>query len=592
MIIGKKHIAPDKGCLPFSSYYSSAYYCDVERIEFQSKSGEPIANDPLQGVSRSAAVEKEAQDYADRIITQARALKRNKKKVQQNCNAEATSNALDPKFCHWRHTCDGCGVTPIVGLRYHALNQPDFDYCQGCFELHREDDGEIVFETQQLVRDKRYQKLNQVKARKKGLQRKTLVSKESTFDKDIKVAIERSLEDDSVVGKKVAAEQNEEKCNERTPPMKEDEPCSFHTAQDLKEIESFIDTTIDSVNSFVSGVLMELSDNLIDDVKKGDDVDVSIVKENAGLVKVEVADDLKVDGVNKDSAEDGTPEFTGAVGAIDASEISVKSNVSMLSDELVSVDVGDNSTPPLSPAALLDNEPEIKVVTEGRVCAAADTDPEEGVDVEQGMSPKKDEAEVIIVEAEDPEVTSVMSRSSSGESWDMCAEDEAMARAASVIGSALFEQSDILVQSDDSASGIVLSHVGTNVGDVPGGDDDSSTSSNGSSISSHSSSKSSKSSSSINLSSSSSSLSSKSCQSSSSEGSRSSDNSSSSWSAISKALIERWDKELKGLADFGFTDTSKCIEALESLTAANIGCDRDEPVTLHQAVDYLLKHAE
>lgn len=40
--------------------------------------------------------------------------------------------SFDPNFVHNRHTCDGCGVSPIVGHRYHATNIPDFDLCAGC----------------------------------------------------------------------------------------------------------------------------------------------------------------------------------------------------------------------------------------------------------------------------------------------------------------------------------------------------------------------------------------------------------------------------------------------------------------------------
>jgi len=558
----------------------------VERIEFQSEPCEPRVNVPLREVApRSASVDKQAQDFGDRIVTQARVLHARKKKSQKLPKAKSESKVLDPNFSHWRHTCDGCGVTPIVGLRYHAMNRPDFDYCQGCYKLHGDDDEGIVFEPRQLVRDKHYQKLKRAKVCKKGVQRKApVVANESAFDKDIKVAIERSLKD-CVPNTEVVAQKVEETCKVQMPPMKEDDPDSFHTAQDLKEIESFIDTTIDSVNSFVSGVLTELSDNLIDDFEKDCGEDVPKMKEHA---EVEVHEDLKeVEGVREDSSV-GPLEVTGVVGSADALEVSVQS------DEMFSVDINEDSKPPSQSETPADIVPEINAVTESRAYTAADADSEEEVDIEQGLSSKENEADVIIVEAEELEVTSVRSRSSSGESWDMCGEDEAMARAASAIGSALFEQSDIVVQSDDSTSGIVLSHDAANAGDGPSGDDES-TSSDGSSISSHtSSSKSSKSSSSSssssNLSSSSSSLSSES--SSSSESSKSSDHSNSSWSAISGALIERWDKELKELAEVGFTDVAKCVEALESLTAANIGCDRDEPVTLHQAVDYLLKHAE
>merc|ERR1712232_316953 len=271
----------------------------VERIDFQSKPGEPRVNVPLRQVDpRSVSVDKQAQDFADRIVTQARVLRAHKKKSQKLSNARGGSKVLDPNFIHWRHTCDGCGVTPIVGFRYHAMNRPDFDYCQGCYKLHGDDDEGINFEPRQLVQDNRYQKLKRAKVCNKGVQHKAPVAanESSAFDKDIKVAIERSL-NDLVPNTEVVAQKIEETCKDQMPPMKEDDPDSFQTAQDLKEIESFIDTTIDSVNSFVSGVLTELSDNLIDDFKKECGEDVPKMKEHA---EVEVDEDLKeVEGVRE-----------------------------------------------------------------------------------------------------------------------------------------------------------------------------------------------------------------------------------------------------------------------------------------------------
>ena len=37
-----------------------------------------------------------------------------------------------PDFTHKRHSCDGCGMDPIVGFRYHAT--PNIDLCERCFD--------------------------------------------------------------------------------------------------------------------------------------------------------------------------------------------------------------------------------------------------------------------------------------------------------------------------------------------------------------------------------------------------------------------------------------------------------------------------
>lgn len=51
-------------------------------------------------------------------------------------------------FIHGRHTCDGCLCTPIVGVRYHAKNIPDYDLCAKCRDNYK--GNEIQFEPQEL----------------------------------------------------------------------------------------------------------------------------------------------------------------------------------------------------------------------------------------------------------------------------------------------------------------------------------------------------------------------------------------------------------------------------------------------------------
>ena len=58
-------------------------------------------------------------------------------------------------FIHGRHTCDSCLVTPIVGIRYHAINRADYDLCAACKENYK--GNEIQFEASELVRDLHFQ---------------------------------------------------------------------------------------------------------------------------------------------------------------------------------------------------------------------------------------------------------------------------------------------------------------------------------------------------------------------------------------------------------------------------------------------------
>lgn len=65
---------------------------------------------------------------------------------------EKMTNTPEPEeestFIHGRHTCDACLTTPIVGLRYHATNLPDYDLCAKCRPNYK--GNEIQFEAVEL----------------------------------------------------------------------------------------------------------------------------------------------------------------------------------------------------------------------------------------------------------------------------------------------------------------------------------------------------------------------------------------------------------------------------------------------------------
>ncbi len=60
-------------------------------------------------------------------------------------NKEESSNPADhsPTVTHWAHTCDSC-TKPIVGVRYHAINIADYDFCYECRAEYKGED--IQFE--------------------------------------------------------------------------------------------------------------------------------------------------------------------------------------------------------------------------------------------------------------------------------------------------------------------------------------------------------------------------------------------------------------------------------------------------------------
>jgi len=77
--------------------------------------------------------------------------------TNMNVNTKNTPDTFgcDPNFIHGRHTCDGCLTTPINGIRYHAINMPDYDLCSNCHSNYQGTD--IVFRPMQLDRDRHLQ---------------------------------------------------------------------------------------------------------------------------------------------------------------------------------------------------------------------------------------------------------------------------------------------------------------------------------------------------------------------------------------------------------------------------------------------------
>ncbi|GKY91456.1 hypothetical protein MPSEU_000117900 [Mayamaea pseudoterrestris] len=60
-------------------------------------------------------------------------------------------------FIHGRHTCDGCSISPIIGQRFHALNAFDFDLCSECYVYDGYTDNNLEFEPTELERDQAFQ---------------------------------------------------------------------------------------------------------------------------------------------------------------------------------------------------------------------------------------------------------------------------------------------------------------------------------------------------------------------------------------------------------------------------------------------------
>jgi len=107
---------------------------------------------------------------------------------------EETPQGFDPNFIHGRHTCDNCLTSPIIGIRYHAINRSDYDLCSKCVSKYK--GKNISFEPVELDRDRIHQprwKHRQGKCRFHHIPKPDFST--DNFDAALKEAIRRSLED-------------------------------------------------------------------------------------------------------------------------------------------------------------------------------------------------------------------------------------------------------------------------------------------------------------------------------------------------------------------------------------------------------------
>ena len=64
-------------------------------------------------------------------------IKNNTEKITNNLSKKYEEykkifNPEDYKETHWNYICDGCGMAPIKGVRYHCKECDDFDFCEKC----------------------------------------------------------------------------------------------------------------------------------------------------------------------------------------------------------------------------------------------------------------------------------------------------------------------------------------------------------------------------------------------------------------------------------------------------------------------------
>lgn len=353
---------------------------------------------------------------------------------------------FDKHFIHGRHTCDGCYVSPILGIRYHATNIPDYDLCQGCFQKYKGD--EINFQPEELDRDKHLQRRWQM--------RKLRSEREAEYQKRSQSHLNTTQ---AVQPHQLVREVASNFCDSA---LKEAIKRSLEMQQ-KKSMESNATEVCDR-----AGICSTPETNMIPEKKD------TVVVEDAS----------EESSHQKDTATSKDAPSTLAEILIPVAP--THPPVSM--NEPVAVPVGE-AVSSHSGQSILDGEEEIEVKSDG-----------------------SNEWEVV---------------NNNGN-----VDDQVVAQAAQILGSALF-QSDmsnhVHVNEEESITSGLTSVPSIKTKSKP---------------------------------------------------------------EISSVLLSRYDNELKQLHSFGFLDDHKNIDALERLEASYIGVDSDEKVSLGMVVDLLLKGNE
>ena len=436
-------------------------------------------------------------------------------------------------FIHGRHTCDGCLCTPIIGNRFHATNLPDYDLCSRCRDNYK--GTEIVFEAAQLERDAVFQERWHRKRerwskqgdpcgpRGQGMPRRQHGRRgggpncggfrrgprggnrgrchwnhsNSNMDDALKEAIRRSMSDVKVEPTEQTAETEE---STQTPPVPEpivaEEPPTPSPAPSAP-VEELVVADIAQSNPVTEPVQGTPEESLV--------LPPAPTRAPEPLVPTSPPKPSEPEESFSSDAK-GNGDIAEEIGlTLDQCARAITDMMSEL----------DRQSFEMEAAVASDSDDENSTLTSQSKTYDANEEENEGQSIIDG----EENNEIASVKSEDEWQVVVDD--------DQIAGDAALARAAQMIGSALFESE---VNGTADASTLANSADFSLPSSVP---------------TEHT-------------------------------------------AEISSAVTDRWSAQLSQLHELGFVDDAKTVEILERLHAANIGVDSDEEVTVAQVVSELL----
>lgn len=477
--------------------------------------------------------------------------------VEEHSNILPVSADLNQNFIHGRHTCDGCLVTPIIGIRYHALNLPDHDLCEKCALSHS--NKNILFEPTELERDRYLQnkwkrrqwRQNRGAEGRPGRQRRTNPGNLAgcTVDKALKEAIRRSLQDvktkteekdelteeNAVVNESKTSTvetQTVEQNNEETLLEKNDEGDEVgNITEQNEEAKSIVEKEDDDED--VLPVVGNETDSCIDDLKLFNTEDEN---DEASFTE-EASETTEPDIVEEINEPDSYAQFEAEL-AVDVTPI-VPEAKKELSTSFAEDAEGQGDV-----AIAIGRALDVTADAIDAVVSEVESDTTFGSQTKTGCTIVESVQSSNSNDEYDVSINAESSVDSDSE-WQLLNEDgqptsdEMIAQAAQLLGSALF-QSDI-------------------ISDVTDMKDEFTTVTGESSISTPS-----------------------------YADSVPTEVRSVMSGGISSVVLSRWDTELKQMHELGFLDDKKNVNSLEHLEAAKMGVDSEDPVTVNDAVNHLL----
>lgn len=501
-------------------------------------------------------------------------------------------------FIHGRHTCDSCLMNPIIGKRFRATNLKDYDLCEKCHPNYQ--GTEIQFEAAELSRDRAFQK-RWIRRRERIETMNGRKSRRRLSRSSPEPAPEESLR----------SEPTSEPSSEATPdpppsapvqetiarviPIQSSAPAT-NTADDFdgalkeairrsledvipKEVQEFFEPTEPSIAPSAPTEEQILTvcgtTEIVNDPVTPTSVPEAEVVEDVAITEEEIRDSSSLDEVDEQRLLDSMVEDTMSVDSeemmaaddIDMKPAAVDRETSMSTPERKTA----NSEEVKTPGSTTDDSFALDAVGNGDVAEAmgAALDMVAGVisemltEADTHSSPIAILDEVIASSAEEPDVeveseadateeanttrggTLIMGSEEVTEDpeeevdgWEVVDnnpnESNDIANATQMLGSALFN-------SDIRSSGVLDS---TNSGELSAA---SSVPSDLTSLSAG-----------IEV------------------------------SRVSDVQRNRWASQLYMMREMGFDDEEKCVETLERLQAANIGCGEEDEVSVTQAVEAML----